>query len=35
MLAGETIAKEKYPSIIQLRNKEAQFDKVMNEYVSL
>ena len=35
MLAGETIAKEKYPSIIQLRNKEAQFDKVMGEYVSL
>ena len=35
MLAGETIAKDKYPSIIQLRNKEAQFDKVMNEYVSL
>lgn len=35
MLAGETIAKEKYPSIIQLRNKEAEFDKVMSEYVSL
>ena len=35
MLAGETIAKDKYPSIIQLRNKEAQFEKVMGEYVSL
>jgi hypothetical protein len=35
MLAGETIAKDNYPSIIQLRNKEAQFDKVMKEYVSL
>ena len=35
MLAGETIAKEKYPSMIELRNKEAQFDKVMGEYVSL
>lgn len=35
MLAGETIAKEKYPSIIELRNKEAEFDKVMGEYVSL
>lgn len=35
MLAGETIAKDKYPSIIELRNKEAEFDKVMNEYVTL
>ena len=35
MLAGETIAKDKYPSIIELRTKEAQFDRVMGEYVSL
>ena len=35
MLAGETIAKDKYPSIIELRAKEAQFDRVRGEYVSL
>lgn len=34
MLAGDVTAKTKYPTILDLKNKEAEFDKTMSQYVT-